>query len=188
MKVKYLDRESTLKEIENLQKRITFNNELNKFVRKFMKDRGLDRTFNGYHDMATQEMRIALETILDKEDWMPTSMKQEYLNSCGEIFGQVYSPAVNTYLRTDLRDCENHILELESASKSRREENSEFRVERDLGSNRMNLYFDSIPEDSIRYLLKKNGFRWSPYLQAWTRQLTQNAEVSLEKIKKEIGL
>ena len=195
MKTKNLDREQTLKLIEYYKKRIEFNNKLNAFARKFMKERGLDdwHQFNGYHDEPTQEMKDTMLAILNDNliydmSWMSPELKAQYLKYIGAIFGQVYGPHVNEYVRKDLHDLEAHLQELENASNAREEENSEFRVERDLATNRMNLYFDGIPSEEARAILKRNGFKWSPYYSCWTRQLTQNAETSLAQIKKEMGI
>lgn len=195
MKTKNLDREQTIKLIDYYKKRIEFNNKLNAFARKFMKERGLDdwHKFNGYHDEPTPEMKETMLKILNDNliydlSWMSMKLKSEYLRYTGAIFGQVYGPHVNEYVRKDLHDLEAHLQELENASNTREEENSEFRVERDLATNRLNLYFDDVPNEEARRILKKNGFRWSPHLSAWTRQLTQNAENSLAQIKKEMGI
>lgn len=187
MKVKELDRNQTIKLIDDLKKRIEFNNELNKVVRKFMKDRNLTKTFNGFHDAPTQEMIELLDKLLNEQDWMDVPLKTIYLNYCGEIFGQVYGPHVNSYVLRDLHDCERHLEEIELAANARREENDLFRVERDLKLNRMNLYFYEIPEPEVRTLLKKNGFRWSRYC-GWTRQLTSKAEESLKVVKKALNI
>ena len=48
--------------------------------------------------------------------------------------------------------------------------------------NRLQIIFDSIPDDETRASLKSNGFRWSPRNQAWQRQLTQNAESAALRI------
>lgn len=37
--------------------------------------------------------------------------------------------------------------------------------------NRVRLFFDGKPDDEIRTILKRNGFRWSPYNGCWQRQL-----------------
>lgn len=190
MKTKQLDRETTIKLIDILKQRIEFNNNLNKFARKFMKQRGLDSygAFNGFHDEPTSEMKVELEKFLDNATWMPDKLKAQYRGSCAAIFGQVYGPHVNRYVLGDLHDCENHLKELENAYQSREEVNDWFKVVRDLDSNRLNLFFDGIPELEVRNLLKKNGFKWSPYYNAWTRQLTPNAETSLLKIKQALNI
>ena len=190
MKTKSFDRPKTMELIELTKKRISFNNQLNSFVRLYRKEHGIDgwQDFNGYYDAPTADMKEALDGLLETQDWMPDGMKDEYRESCAAIFGQVYGPQVNSYVRRDLSDLEAHLEEIERAADSREESNSEFSVERDLKTNRMNVYFKSIPQEEVRALLKKNGFRWSPHLGCWTRQLTANAEASLSKVKDAIGI
>lgn len=185
MQVKSLDRETTIKMIDYYKKRVAFNNELNEVVRKFMREHELDSygAFNGFHDEPTQEMIDCLDELLSKQDWMKDKLKLAYRSSCASIFGQVYGPQVNRYVLGDLHDLEKHLQELEKAAQQRVEKNSMFKVERDLATNRLNLFFEEVPSYEVRDILKRNGFRWSPYLQAWTRQLTANAEKSLENIK-----
>lgn len=186
MKTKGMSKRATINEIELLKKRIDFNNRLNKEVRKFMKDKG---KFNGYHDEPTLEMIDFLNSKLKEEmDWMPLNMRMAYIGDVSAIFGQVYSASVNTYLLKDLHDCEAHLKEIESAEQETTENNELFRVERDIENTRLNLYFDGKPEEEVRSALKHRGFKWSPYLQAWTRQLTRDAEVSLNLLKRDLGL
>lgn len=182
MKVKDLDRDATIKMIEMFKKRVEFNNELNSFVRKFMKERHLE-SFNGYHDMPTDEMISVLQSMLDSQEWMSDKLKLAYRSDCSAIFGQVYGPQVNRYILKDLHDLEKHLDEIEKASQNRDEENEMFRVERDLNHNRLNLFFKEIPCFEARTILKRSGFKWSPYLGAWTRQLNDKAEKSLENLK-----
>ena len=188
MQVKTLDRDATIKLIDTFKKRVEFNNDLNRKVRKFMKERGLDsyHAFNGYHDAATQEMIDYLDELLASQDWMSEKLKMMYKGDCAAIFGQVYGPHVNRYVLSDLHDLEKHLEELEHASQNRSEENEMFRVERDLQNNRMNLFFDDVPSFEVRRILKSNGFKWSSYLNAWTRMLNANAEKSLEIIKSQL--
>ena len=188
IETKKMDRDTTIQAIDYLTKRIDFNNELNKHVRKFMKERGLDdwHKFNGYHDEATPEMKQDLIDIITKADWMEDSDKKEYVSYCAEIYGQVYSPAVNQYVRERLKRLQAHLNEIEKAAQSRTEDYGFFKVVRDLGMNRLNLIFDDIPDLEIRTLLKSSGFKWSPYLNAWTRQLTDNAEKALIRFKQAV--
>lgn len=190
MKTKDLDKAKTEALIDLYKKRAWFNNQLNSFVRLYRKEHGIEswQDFNGYHDEPTQDMRAALNELLKTQDWMPKDLKLEYMSKCGAIFGQVYGPHVNDYVRRDLHDLEDHLSEIERAANSRDESNGEFSVERDLGANRMNVKFDKAPQEEVRALLKRNGFKWSPHLGCWTRQLTQNAEEGLARVKKELGI
>lgn len=195
MKVSNLDREQTMELIGTYRKRVEFNNRLNAFARQYMKDRGLDNwhRFNGYHDEPTQDMRDTMAGILNNgtlgdTSWMDGDLKLLYMEYTGAVFAGLYGPHVNEYVRRDLHDLEAHLQEIEVAADSRDEENRMFRVERNLGTNRMNLFFGGRPDDAIIAMLRRNGFRYSPYLGAWTRQLTANAEASLARLKSEMGV
>lgn len=48
-------------------------------------------------------------------------------------------------------------------------------VEANKEANRLQVFFDEKPEESIRDLLKSHAFRWAPSAGAWQRQLTDNA-------------
>ena len=52
------------------------------------------------------------------------------------------------------------------------------RIVRNVEQNRLQILFDSKPDEETRSALKSNGFRWSPKNQAWQRQLTRNAEAA----------
>lgn len=186
MKTKHLSKEETLSLIERTQNIIDFNNRLNKVARDYIKKyyaSGAPR-FNGYHDSPTTEMLELLRDMLSKEEWMPATLRNTYIRDTSGIFGGTYSIAVNTYHRTDLKDLENHLKELELASEKTEEvyDELDFTVERDIEDTRLNLHFNSVPEKAVRELLVKNGFKWSPTRSAWTRQLTPNAEKSLERL------
>lgn len=188
MKTKQLSREETVKLIELTQNRIELNNRINKFVREYMKKNNIVG-FNGWHDAPKSGMIEALKKILDNEAWMPEDMKHVYLKDTSAIFGQSYSVAVNTYVRTDLKDLKAHLKEIDSAIEKTEENHEEFgfSVIRDVEDTRMNLFFDSIPDEEIRRILKSNGFKWAPSIQAWTRQLTPNAEYSLKRVLQQLA-
>lgn len=194
MKTKDLNLDATKVAINNLKARIAFNNELNKFVRKYRKDHADEvKNFNGYWDAPTKGMLSALVDIIDNAkfgdmSWLTPALKIDYVRSCGAIFGLVYSPAVNTYVLNDLHDCEKHLAMLEKASANTTQETDAFKIERDLANNRLNLTFDGKPDDATRSALKHYGFKWSPYLGCWTRQLTDNAEHSLNRLIRELAI
>lgn len=192
MKVKGLSKEEAVQKLELIKKQVDFNNKLNKFVRNFRKEHNITwDNFNGFHDEPTEEMKNAMVDILTKDSledlsWMPTGMKREYAKDTTSIFGQTYSVAVNTYLLKDIKDLESYIKTLETIETEENINDSiedlDFKVERDIPNTRINLYFDYIPSDEERKILKHNGFKWSRFLGAWTRQLTTAAEKSLSTV------
>ena len=48
-------------------------------------------------------------------------------------------------------------------------------AEANVDMNRLQLFFDEKPDDRKIANLKANGFKWAPSVQAWQRQLTDNA-------------
>lgn len=54
-----------------------------------------------------------------------------------------------------------------------------FTVEQSGADGRINITFDSKPEEAARDILKKNGFHWSPRAKVWTRQYTHNAMMTV---------
>lgn len=49
-------------------------------------------------------------------------------------------------------------------------------IVRNIEADRLQIIFDSKPDEEMREKLKSSGFRWSPRFGAWQRQLTDNAE------------
>ena len=49
-------------------------------------------------------------------------------------------------------------------------------------ADRLQILFESIPNDGMRKELKASGFKWSPKQQAWQRQLTQNAVLAAQRV------
>lgn len=184
MKTKELNKEQTIELIDYLKNRIEFNNQLNKEVRKFRKTNNITReNFNGYWASPTVEMISFINDFLKEHgEFLSKEDKEMYLRDTSSIIGQVYSHATNTYVLKDLHDLEAHLNTISAAEENVEEENQFFKVERDLENNRLNLYFDSIPDEEVRTALKSRGFKWSRYLSAWTRQLTPNAEASLNRL------
>ncbi len=55
-------------------------------------------------------------------------------------------------------------------------------ISEDKSANRLRIFFDSKPEPEIRTKLKRAGFRWSPSVGAWQRQLNQNARLAAHQV------
>ena len=56
------------------------------------------------------------------------------------------------------------------------------RAEVNTEMNRLQLFFDTKPDEKQRAVLKSNGFKWAPSQEAWQRQLTDNAIYSAGRI------
>lgn len=52
----------------------------------------------------------------------------------------------------------------------------------EIENDRLNVYHDDKPEQETRTELKRNGFRWSPFMKCWTRKHTGNAMYSLKQL------
>ena len=58
----------------------------------------------------------------------------------------------------------------------------------DTDLNRVMLLFPGIPDKDIRTKLKSNGFRWSPYNNAWLRMISNHAIWLADDIAKDAGI
>lgn len=92
-----------------------------------------------------------------------------------------------------IRSDKKRVKELEAAAQR---EYIEFRVggeESDLvyiedpQENRVQLVFDDKPEEEVRTLLKKRGFKWSRRNQAWQRHLNSQGIAWAEYVMQELG-
>lgn len=61
-------------------------------------------------------------------------------------------------------------------------ENQFFKVVENTELMRLQLFFESKPEQKVRDILKSNGFKWTPSQSAWQRQLTNNSRYALEQV------
>lgn len=52
---------------------------------------------------------------------------------------------------------------------------------------RLQIFFDSKPNEEVRRSLKGNGFRWAPSEGAWQRKLNENALYTAKKLFKEMN-
>ena len=65
-------------------------------------------------------------------------------------------------------------------------ENENYKIVENTEMMRIQILFDGKPEESIRNVLKGNGFRWAPSQGAWQRQLNTNGKYALERVVKEL--
>ncbi len=81
----------------------------------------------------------------------------------------------------NMKRVEQRIKELESKERNRNgDTDKSYRfaggeVVLNYEADRVQVLFDEKPNEELRTVLKKHGFKWSPRYTAWQRQLTQNA-------------
>jgi len=62
-----------------------------------------------------------------------------------------------------------------------------FKIKMDKAENRIKLFFEEIPSEDTRNILKKHGWHWSPRNKAWQRQLTRNAILDASRLSDEMN-
>lgn len=73
-------------------------------------------------------------------------------------------------------------LEAVKASKPIEEEHDGYTYRENAEAMRVQFHFDGKPDDEIRALLKRNGFRWAPSQGVWQRQLNDNGKYAAHRV------
>lgn len=94
------------------------------------------------------------------------------------------------YSAAEIRRTKERIKELEAkqAMPDIDKEINGVKIKTDKTENRLRLFFPSIPSEEMRTRLKQNGFKWSPFNQAWQRQISNAAIYAAENLLKEAQL
>ena len=90
--------------------------------------------------------------------------------------------------RQNIKSAEKRLNELKSAKDqgTKEEVNEYFKVVENTEIMRLQVFFDDKPDEDVRIIMKKHGFKWSPTQGAWQRQLTNNARYALKQVLKEL--
>lgn len=88
-------------------------------------------------------------------------------------------------IRERVIDLEDRVQKAETVPQESEKLNG-LEVIRNHEEDRLQLIFGGKPNESVRGVLKSNGFKWSPRFGAWQRQLTPNAELALKRILTEV--
>jgi hypothetical protein len=78
------------------------------------------------------------------------------------------------------------VLKTAKDNGNKEQENEHFKIVENTEIMRLQLFFDNKPDEDMRTLLKRNGFRWSPRNKCWQRQLTENARYALRRVIKKL--
>lgn len=138
-------------------------------------------TIKSDDDNATQKLRAKLESLTKKQE----AMKAE--NSKARKEGR-QAPFASYTLSNNSQNIRSVKKRIEQLEAQKGQETTQRQIEfmgesvmviENVELMRLQLMFDGKPDDDIRAVLKKNGFRWSPKNGTWQRQLTPNARAAL---------
>lgn len=134
-------------------------------------------TIKSDDDNAITKLRAKLDALTKKQD----AMKAENAKARKEGKQAPFAPYTLSNNNQNIRSVKKRIEQLEAQKgKETTQHQIEFMGEsvmviENVELMRLQLMFDGKPDDDIRAVLKKNGFRWSPKNGTWQRQLTPNA-------------
>lgn len=138
-------------------------------------------TIKSDDDNAIEKLRAKLEALTKKQE----AMKAENAKARKEGRQAPFAPYTLSNNSQNIRSVKKRIEQLEA---QKGQETTQRQVEfmgesvmviENVEIMRLQLMFDGKPDDDIRSVLKKNGFRWSPKNGTWQRQLTPNARAAL---------
>ena len=151
----------------------------------------LEGLLSGRHAIQSDDKNAVelLQAKVERLEQLQEKMKKENAEYRKNNKGGKDAPYKPWQLSNNLANLKAARSRLESLQKAKSMENMEieydgFKVIRNTELMRLQIVFDGKPEERIREVLKKNGFRWSPKNGAWQRQLNSNAEYSLKNIVK----
>lgn len=127
---------------------------------------------------------------LDGYDELPEEFRHELLLSmAASIYPNiVYAPFELQNNNAEIRRIKERITHLTKHREEQRLQGYNFdggSVVANYDIDRLQILFDSKPDEDIRTELKSCGFRWSPREGAWQRQLTGNALYAAKRLFKE---
>ena len=158
--------------IEQLQAKIfdlTERLETDKAMNKYYRKHG---TMCGFEGLKDEEAKQMDENIKRSYSWEQCPAPSYHL----------------TNIRNKIKAAECRIKEIKQLKDTaqRRDENdydNDFcQVVENSKTMRIQLFFDEKPDETIRDILKSNGFRWAPSIGAWQRQLTESARIATKRV------
>ena len=136
---------------------------------------------------ALEQLKAKLEKLQAEREQIKAENKQ--LKANGK---SIHAPFVLQNLGQNIRNVEQRIERIEKAKAKPTSDITEqynttvCKVIENTEIMRLQLLFDGKPSDEIRDILKSHGFKWSPYNEAWQRQLTNNAKYETKLVLREI--
>lgn len=153
-------------------------------LRGFVKERLRGKPgFNPALDRLGKDDLDALRSFLSRQRRSDAEAVMREAREVYSLRSRFVSPEA---FRKSARRHERAARYMESCESRPREEIGPMLVERDLGCMRMNVRLAEMTDRGARAMLS-SGFRWSPFMQCWTRRLTEESEGALGKAMSVMG-
>jgi len=132
----------------------------------------------------------------DIEDIRFTEDEKAHLRQSLKIWGSVYKVGYAPYELTNnganIRRVKQRIEELGKKAATDEEKETahldgELTIRENPDINRIQLLFKGKPPEDTRTLLKRSGFRWSPYEGAWQRHLNESGRWAAKRVVEQLS-
>ena len=164
----YIIKSSDQNAIEELEKKIAKKEELQKEMKEQNAYFRKYKTMKGYKNLSDLKARSIDEEIKSNSLYCNTPNPSYSLSNNNQ----------------EIRRLKNRLEGLRKikAMPSREQENKYFKIIENTELMRLQLLFEYKPKESIREILKNNGFKWSPKNGCWQRQLNNNSKFALKRV------
>ena len=134
------------------------------------------------HKKSADEQQAALEAIGFTAEQAVELLKPDFAGRLG------FAPFQLTNNNATIKRLEDRLKVLEKAQdlEDRTTDYAWGSVRENKEANRIQFIFGGKPDETVRKLMKANGFRWSPSEKAWQRQWTANAVYAARDVIKRI--
>lgn len=147
-----------------------------------------------FSKQANKDLRAALKTsdaskyLLDKgykPAFVSEILKPDYAGRRG------VPQFMLTNMNAEIRRLKGRLIEEEKLNQKRETGNKEYAIKggklvENYEANRIQIYFDSMPDADTRSKLKSIGFKWAPSVKAWQNYLTENTKYKIRKFYPEL--
>lgn len=162
--------------IEKLEQKLNDLVELQEGMKKANVYYKKNKTFEGFTNLKQETINNVIELM--KNDWYGDKPFPTYSLTNNNAKIKNTKARIEKLKQEKEKGTQEVIVETE--------ENSSYKVVENTDLMRLQLLFNDKPNEQVRDLLKKNGFRWSPKNSAWQRQLTENARYAFKRISDQL--
>ena len=175
--------EKLCKKVADLETAQANMKDANRIVRKWSKKDVTHETEGDQFDAYAADMSAIAE------HFTPLLARKMLEPMYGRVVG--FEPFQLTNLNAKLKAAKKRVAQLEILAETETKRHvfqGICEVVENTEHNRIQFFFDGKPSADTRQIMKSHGFRWAPSVEAWQRQLTNNARFSARLALKALGV